>query len=88
MEKLAVGTRAGALLIGKGLLPPRTVRYRLIVDVEKPITLVTESLLTGEQYREFLAACSADIDEREVSLSRVTLPGSEALYVFPKLDAS
>lgn len=46
--------KAGKKLIKMGLLPPHTLSYDIVCELNKATILRTETYLTDEEYRKFL----------------------------------
>ena len=66
MENLLLSNAPGAELVKEGLLPAKTINFGLAMDLGKPVRLFTESYLTEEQYRKFLAVMDTHRDPRPV----------------------
>ena len=46
--------KAGKELMAMGLLPPHTLSYALVCELNKATILRTETYLTDEEYKKFL----------------------------------
>jgi hypothetical protein len=58
--------KAGKKLIAIGLLPPHTLSYEVVCELNKPTTLRVETYLTAEEYKTFLDVKFEDLKKGNV----------------------
>ena len=61
--------KAGKELIAMGLLPPHTLSYDIVCELNKATILRTETYLTDEEYRKFLDVMVENSKQRNVNLN-------------------
>jgi hypothetical protein len=59
--------KAGKELIAMGLLPPHTLSYDLVCELNKATLLRTETYLTDEEYKRFLDVMVANRNQGNVN---------------------
>jgi hypothetical protein len=61
--------KAGKELIAMGLLPPHTLSYDIVCELNKATILRTETYLTDEEYRKFLDVMVENWKQGNVNLN-------------------
>jgi hypothetical protein len=80
MDKVASSSQSSLVkrLIEVGVMPERCTRFALRINVNEPITLITEQYVTEEQLEKVVAEIAADIPNSAEYECESTLIGEES----------
>ena len=64
--------KAGKELIAMGLLPPHTLSYAIVCELNKATILRTETYLIDEEYKKFLDVVVENRKPGKVNLNKIS----------------